>query len=284
MSPPEKPVHDDRMLLEYLLGTASAEETEHFDELSVVDEEFAWRLAGVESDLIDAYVRGELHGKTLGRFESVYLSSAKRRERVEFAKSLAAMNQRAGGAALPASYSKLWLGFPRWATAVACVVVVSSTFVVLRGWLDHRANPPGIPRPTAEVAAPTPGPAGRAGPEGGSVPAVVTPAVVLLPQTRGSSRISEVALTSEIETVSFRLRLESDDFVSYQVALKDAANVEVWRSGMVKSVSSGSNSEVRVSFSVSLLKGRSYTLELSSAPANSRSEFVDSYAFQVVRR
>jgi hypothetical protein len=70
---------------EYLLGALPPGETERLDELSVADGDFAERLQAVEYDLIDAYVRGELSGQMLAQFQSFYLASPKRRERVQLA-------------------------------------------------------------------------------------------------------------------------------------------------------------------------------------------------------
>ena len=73
MSFPPGHVDDDQVLARYLLGSASAEEVERLDEHSIADDQLALRLHEVENDLVDAYVRGELAGETLERFQSHYL-------------------------------------------------------------------------------------------------------------------------------------------------------------------------------------------------------------------
>ena len=78
---------DEQPLVQHLLGLLSDEDAERLDELSIADDESAWRLRVVENDLIDSYVRGALGGETLERFESFYLSSPRRRESVRFARS-----------------------------------------------------------------------------------------------------------------------------------------------------------------------------------------------------
>ena len=80
-----KEPHTDGLIVQYLLGSLSEEETERLDELAIVDDEFAVRLQLVENDLVDAYVRGDLSGEILERFTSSYLASPKRREKVRFA-------------------------------------------------------------------------------------------------------------------------------------------------------------------------------------------------------
>ena len=82
---------DDQTLRGYLFGDLPQDATERLDELSVVDDDFAARLDTVESDLVDAYVRGELSGDTLDKFQTAYMSSPRRRERVAFARSLSSV-------------------------------------------------------------------------------------------------------------------------------------------------------------------------------------------------
>ena len=91
---------DDQQLVRYLLRLLPEDEADRLDEMSISDDGLAWRLREVENDLVDAYVRGALTGETLQRFESSYLSSERRREKVRFAGSfLGALNRQAAGPA-----------------------------------------------------------------------------------------------------------------------------------------------------------------------------------------
>ena len=83
----ETKTYNSKSLTDYLLGALSEAESEFFDELSFIDDEFSDRLQAAEKDLLDAYTRGELTGKTLEKFESFYLATPARREKVEFAKA-----------------------------------------------------------------------------------------------------------------------------------------------------------------------------------------------------
>src|SRR5260221_4791475 len=80
--------HDPQLLIQYLLGSLADTEAERLDELSITDDEGAWRLTAAENDLVDAYVRGELSGETLRRFETHYLSSQKRQDQARLAHPL----------------------------------------------------------------------------------------------------------------------------------------------------------------------------------------------------
>ncbi|HTG13871.1 MAG TPA: hypothetical protein VK747_01240 [Blastocatellia bacterium] len=84
---PRQPV-DEGMIIDYLLGASTEPETERLDEMSLTDDDFAQRLHAVENDLVDAYVRGELQGHAASRFNSHYLASPGRRDKVAFAEKL----------------------------------------------------------------------------------------------------------------------------------------------------------------------------------------------------
>jgi hypothetical protein len=77
--------NQNQVITQYLLGALTEVERERLDELSVTSQEFADSLSASEKDLIDSYVQGELSGSMLDQFESHYLASPIRRERVEFA-------------------------------------------------------------------------------------------------------------------------------------------------------------------------------------------------------
>jgi hypothetical protein len=79
---------NDAALLRYLLGTLPVDEAEPIEEASIVDENFATRLNAMERDLVDSYVRGELEGSNLAKFQSWYLSSPLRAQKVEAAKAI----------------------------------------------------------------------------------------------------------------------------------------------------------------------------------------------------
>src|SRR2546428_12517365 len=87
--------HDPQFLTQSLLGSLADTEAERLDELSITDDEVAWRLTAAENDLVDAYVRGELSGEALRRFETHYLSSQKRRDKVRFGPTLRLLENRA---------------------------------------------------------------------------------------------------------------------------------------------------------------------------------------------
>ena len=78
---------NDKRLTAYLLGTLTEDEAEHLDELTFTDPDFAQVLDEAENELVDAYSNGELSGTELEKFETHYLASPRRREKVQFAEA-----------------------------------------------------------------------------------------------------------------------------------------------------------------------------------------------------
>ena len=65
----------DAVLLRYLLGALPVDEAEPVEQASIVDDGIAQRINAMEHDLVDSYVRGEMSGPGLAKFQSWYLSS-----------------------------------------------------------------------------------------------------------------------------------------------------------------------------------------------------------------
>lgn len=87
-------VHEQR-LRRYLLGMLPAAEVEELDERSFLDDTFAAQLQSVEDNLIDDYVHGELAAAEVGPFNTYFLATPRRREKVNFAQSLQSFTARA---------------------------------------------------------------------------------------------------------------------------------------------------------------------------------------------
>lgn len=259
---------DDQILVRYLLGSLPEEQTERLDELSVSDDSFVWRLRAAENDLVDAYLRNELSGDTLERFRSFYLASAHRRDKVMFAEALLAL-----GAQEPRQ-SRRWFAapsmIPRWglASGIAAALLIAGVLLYQNGRLRNQ-----VQRADRERASLI-GAGGQAG-----APDLPVVAMVLKPPVRGGGPIPELFVPPGALRAVFALRLETDDFPAYAVALKNAGgNAELWRSQELKSV----NGVVSVSVPANLLRAGDYVLQLS--PAGPNSEPLANYAIRVVAR
>lgn len=336
MSLSDRSGHDDQQLVWYLLGLLPEQDAEHLDELSISDDELAWRLRVVENDLVDAYVAGTLTGETLKRFESVYLSSERRRQKVEFAESfLGAVDRQAGPADAVARHDfgrpavpsqdrvapkpapfyerKVPRSTPAWglAAAAALLLVASGALLFQEGRLrnglsEAQTRSAALDQRTRELeqqlanqrtanaeterelarvresmAALAQESAAARPRDRSGVPSLTT-ALVLLPQTRAVGPIASLTVPEGADRVSFELRLESNEFPRYEVALKDpATNEVVWRSSRLTSSLRGNDPAVTVSVPASVLKPQHYSLELSGRRAAGASEVVGSYTVRI---
>ena len=315
-----KSVPDDDQLVRYVLGLLPDEQTERLDEASIADDEVAARLRVVEDDLVDSYVRGTLEPERRARFESYYLSSPRRRERVKFAASFvravdgaaARTDADAGNQPKPGAPQGLGaLPVPKglsddrskrrsivtWmlAAAAAALLAVSGTLLHDRLRQENRSTvaesstvaaaspqPAPIPRTEDRPHAAADTPAASARPKATEAPAV---ALALLPQTRSIASIPTLAIPSGADSVTFELRLESNDFRAYRAGLQDPATSRiVWRSAWIAARPTGRQSSIRVVVPASVLKTQHYSLDLSGRGADGSAEIVGSYAFQIVPR
>src|SRR5215471_10134871 len=260
---------EDHDVVQYLLGAAPEEQTELLDRLSVSDDDFARRLAVVEDDLVDAYVRGELSGETLERFRSFYLSSPLRREKVRFAEALLPLaDSRAPAPVVPTR--RVVLPFRRpLAAAAACLVLAAGVY-----WTFVNSHPAPHVQPNRAAAPP---------PAVSSTPAPLANILVVLPPpTRGASSLPVVGLTSDASSVTFRLELEANDSPSYRAALQDlATNQIVWQGDNVPAVIEQGVPAVVLNLPAKLLQYRAYSLNLAGVTPSGATETIGSYAFRV---
>jgi len=317
MSSQDKGAHDDQQLTRYLLGALPAEEAERLDQLSIVDEELAARLSAVEYDLVDAYVRGEARGEDLARFESFYLSSAKRREKVQFARAL--LEREGGAATAPATVIRTVVsparepgkkpsprrsGFSpsafQWGFAgAAAVLMLVAGYLLLdnlrlhRQMSETRARQSEFDRRERDLRSEldqqrTANAQAQQelqrlhGLQSGLDQITAVP-LVLLPPSRGVSAMPTVSIRAGTDLLVLLLTLESDDFPVYRVVLRDPANNQVlWRSANMTSTSAGEKKAVSVSIRAGLLKQQNYIAELTGIPARGNPELIGGYSFRAV--
>ena len=289
MTPRDNSRYDDQAVIQYLLGDMPEAEAEHLDELSVVDDEFAVRLTAAENDLVDAYVRGELADGTRDRFQSHYLCSQRRRERVKFAESLMLLADRAvvPAAAGGRARGRLWPRlFPVFAAA-ACLLLMAGLLIyqnfrlrtqLLRTEQERAA----LERRERDARSQIEKQNEKSNPPPSERSAIAI-AIVLSPPTRGIGSPPAIAIPAETSRADFRLEFESADFAEYRVRLKTPASKQVlWQSAPVRPLSHDGISSVSVGLPGTLLKPRHYVLELSGISPRGTLELLSSYAFTVV--
>ena len=318
MSSADQQRFDDQVLIRYLLGSLPEEEAGQLDELSIADDAFVWRLSAVENDLVDSYVRGDLSGDSLAQFKGSYLSTAKRLQKLEFAEALSSFNASTATAATQAApalteprsrqagessaglSSSRWLSVPRlalqWGFAASALglLFVSGYLLLDNARLRRQTSEaPGshaafkrheqeLERQTSDQSAANAEMAKELERLRASQPnlgQLKTLSALLSPPTRGTGSMPTVSVPRGTDLVVLLLTLETDDFRTYRVGLKDlATNKTVWHSANLETTSKA----VSVCFPAELLKQQNYVLELSGVAPNGHVELISGYPIRVV--
>jgi hypothetical protein len=298
----------DNQLRQYLLGSLPAEESEHLDELSLTDDDFAWRLREVENDLVDAYVRSELSGTTLDRFRAFYLASPKRHEKVVFAEDLLRFQAGAPKAVVQSSDKSSFLSrifAPRrsvlqFAVAAFAILLVIGYLVFENARLryqrnDARAQQSSLEQSRQELekelreqraanadAQKSPGPAAWSTTD---LDQLKTLALMLPPPARGLGSLKTITVRSNADLVVLLLSLEAADFPHYRVTLKDPATSGVlWRSADLETATTDGRPALTASFPASLLKTQNYVAEVSGLSQSGHYQIIGDYPFRAVLR
>jgi hypothetical protein len=136
----------DERAIGYLLEELTTSERERFEEELFSAAEWPADLPVIESDLIDAYLRGELSPERRKRFEVNYLRSDVRRKRVTMAAALLRCIDESGTtpAHRPGWLQRLWTGWTDQALAfrVAAVTAVVAVALATVWLIGFRTNPP----------------------------------------------------------------------------------------------------------------------------------------------
>jgi hypothetical protein len=308
--------YDDRVITDYLLGVLSPAETDQLDEISVADDEFAARLQVLEDELVDAYVRNELRGQTLERFKSHYLASAKRRERVEFARTLRTLVDgdvggrnrtedapRALSSVAPSPARRLFAAPPsHWVWplgAAALLLVTASSWLALensqlrmqRDMARAEAQSAGqqrqqLEKRLAEQAAAPEQPRGR--PNSEQVTPITKPPVIvafsLAPPLRGAAELPAISLPADADYVTLQLRLDSAEHNAYRAELKAPPRQQsIWKSDRLRAYGAEATRFVPVTIPRGLLQPRIYVLELSGIAQSGSQEPLAAWSFRVTR-
>jgi hypothetical protein len=309
-------------LIQYLLGTLPAEEREQIDELSVADDEFAERLCAIENDLVDAYVAGELHGDTLSQFESHFLCTSFRRDKVDMARLLtqaggqieantkpksSILPMRARGEMaqnLPAPYLQ-YTAAMNWRRASVAAIILLSISTAWLGFsnfrlhhqdrsgraaneeLQQRLNQLELRLGTErgpQVNKSSPADANDTGAQSSGSTTALVGSIFLLPERRGAGEIPTAPVLGKTGLILLQLQLELDDFPRYDIEVRSlASNRMVWRGEAVKSERSGRGTTVSILLPAESVKSNNYIAEVSGISPNGRAELVSGYVFKIAK-
>jgi hypothetical protein len=303
------PTPDETTLIRYLVGRASDDETERFDELSIADDEFVLRLRAVEHDLMDAYVSGELAGETLAGFTSQYLRSSSGLAKVEFARALQGAPA-IGRVEQPVTSSakSSWWPFRQWQMAAAAVAVAALAYVVIDDVrLRQRMDAIEVQRAALEqrerqlqdelnrqqtAGASAAQELARLRDEltkltdraNATRPTSVL-ALLLSPATRGASDVPTLTLPEGTDAVTLRLQPVIGGYPRYEAVLRpEGSDRIIWRSARVPAPLPRDQGVLSITAPANVLEARAYAIELIGVSAGGQADPLDAYPFRVARK
>ena len=293
--------------VKYLLGNLTDDEQVEVEDRAFADAEYLSALEATEADLIDAYVRGELSQSDRRSFEFRFLTSPKRRRKVEFARALATIasesktqEPRAAGRSFFTRTFWGWNPVVQFAAAMAALICIAGgTWLVsenaairsrvtaleaerrgfeareqsLRQQLSEEQNH------AAALAAQNRQPS-----EAARAPLVAS--LVLLPGlSRAPTRVEQLVLSPSVQIARIEIELESrDDYPRFRAELRTRRGDEVLsRSNLVKR-KSGSGFAVTIDLPASALAAGDYELALKGIAADRTSQDIGYYYFGVQKR
>lgn len=256
--------------MQYLLGQAGAEESSSFEERLITNKAFYDELTIAEDELIDQYLDGDLTEAEQKQFESHFLFSPERHQKVRFGRAL---HQAAGNAdesqpveliedsapglpkPLPPSNFPLGMLWSNRVLSYSVLVLLAAAGIGL--WVLWRKQ--------SSVSS-----AGR----------IAT--ITLLPGTTRSDRAadSRISNSADIETVQLRLALANPQD-THRVKVVDSDEKEIWSGDGVFQTDSG-RSYVTANVPARLLPNGDYRVILSRKVSDGSFEEVLGYSFSVV--
>lgn len=271
--PPDR--RDETSMVAYLLGQLPEDEAAELESSFFLDEGLFAALCSVEAELIHAYLRGELTGPRLRRFEEVYSGSTPRgrrlaaeREWFEAAK-LVSGEKRTGGAV---TRTRWWRGFFSTDGAAPKFAMVSASLIaaLVFGWLAHRII--GVEAALSSMRADL---AAR-----GGTPQRVASFVLTPGQTRGDSAPKRILLPGNTALVRFELQLDGPaKQQAYTATLRAVDGYEVWSGSVFPE-----KGTMTATLPAGVLVRNDYKLTLEARGAHAAVADAPSYVFSVVGR
>ena len=257
---------EQKSIMQYLLGQAGPEESSTFEERLITDKDFYDELIIAEDELIDQYLDGDLTAHEREQFETHFMFSPERRQKIRFGRALhrVAVNtdddRHVHSLSKPLRMSRFPLHL-RWSNAVLSYSVLAMLVIAGIGvwaiWGSLKQVPVSV---------------------GGK-----TMTITLLP---GTTRTDEptnnrISIAADIETIRLRLALANNQ-ESYRVKIVNGDQTEVWSGDGVVQTESG-HSFVVANVPAQSLPNSEYTVVLSRKLGDGEFEEVLSYSFSVVR-
>lgn len=284
---------DEKQLVRYLLGQLGPDEQARIEELYLADPDIHEELRAVERDLIDQYVHGALADRAA--FEAHFLTSPRRRERVEFARAL--MQSLSPAPVVDSSRAlerEPWLAATRrflrpspltWRLAGAMLIVLVGAWLLLSRWrqpapeteVAHRPQPPTQVVPLE----PPPSPPSSVAPLPAQPPSVVMAILVLAPGSTRNGDETPTLTIGKAAQVRLALHLEPGDYRSYEATIRTPEGKAVWSAQRLRLENTSSGRAVVVRLPAARFTSNDYTVTLRGVTAAGEVDEVGSYYFRV---
>jgi len=236
--------------MQYLLGQAGPAESSSFEERLITEKEFYDQLTMAEDELIDQYLDGDLTSHEREQFESHFLSSPERRQKVRFGNALLQTADKNGNDALPVPVHL----FQRRAV-VPYAVLVLLLIVGIGFWAIRKQSNVGV---SGKVAS-----------------------ITLLPgTTRADQPVNKISNSADVATIQLRLALANPQ-ESYRVKVVNGDGTEVW-SGDGRLQTDNNQSFIIADVPAQLLPNGDYQALLTRKLPDGSFEETSSYSFRVV--
>jgi len=306
--------HENKdILVRYLLGDLPEEDLERLAQEYFIHDETWEALDAIESDLVDAYVCGELPRALQQKFTTNFMNSPRRRERVEFAKTLmnSTAREQAGAGRIEGREGEKWRASPpprywfqrpvarlAWvATALVMAGMIAAVAVrngrlrdelkrmqIAQIELQHQldnARQQAANRGTDTHGAKLEMPLSQL--LSHKIPTI---SIMLSPGLLRNNKNESptLPLTGVRSSILLVLDLDQDQYPAYEAVVKTAGGKPIKRITGLKSQSVQDNEKaVALNMPAQLLKRDDYVVTLFGRRANGQVEAIDSYAFSVSR-
>lgn len=315
---PDQKIHEPSLLRRYLLGELTESEQQDVEGDLFTQDDFADRLASVEDDLIDSYVAGELSEHEHEHFQSHFLTSPRRRERVATARALAQSPQALARQPGRSASKVLEFGGRRevrrtrpaaswaWPMAAAASIVIlgGASFLAMNALLSPQRTEVSrltqqVERLRAEVSSRPPASAPdketllaelRKTLDRDSRSGAAAPLEFVVPPSdlrRNSGGLpTRLVVPGGQHTVQLRLALDpattAKRYAVYQAVIQTSEGAQIWGGKATREPGTGG---LRITVPSAALKGGQYRLLVSGVNASGAAEELEEYyVFEVVSR
>lgn len=289
----------------YLLGELSEQEQATLEERYFSDPDVFNEVLRVESELVDAYARGQLSTEMRERFERSYLKHPSRRERVEFARALTTTIDERRAPVIRAEQSwkqRLFatLGFQRpalrFATALIILLIALAgiwIFINRRGQQREAAQkqpietPQQAPQAPEERAAQVPPEPSKPSPNSNTNSA---PSVVSLALTVGGVRSRDggptqtLVIPHDTAQAQISLDLKDDSYPRYRLSLQKIGGPEIFTQTNIRPRSTKAGARFVFKVAAGRLTSGDYALTLGGITPDGEVDDINKSLFRVEKR